>query len=645
MNKIFLKDNISNNDQLMISFPTPGHLLVGKSRMCIFSILEGFMTLKESLKNEIGERQKEVLYNAGFNGGFVFLDKLLEANVLKPDYTGLKGALNQYTQAGFGEFNFTNIDFEKKIFKVEGKDCFESWVHEEKNLYDSIAVCDYTRGVLAGFISAFYNKTLDENFSDIYCMEETCAITNKNYCHFIISTKSNLESLGLYNNQIRKPLTEELKQNSSNLEKTLKRLKAIEEISYACSNLMTSDLDTFSNAVLRPFCELTGADYGLIVLLESPEKMLHVSATYGFSKEFSDIYNTLKYKFNSDEVSKSWPSIKSMSLKDTILIDDIKNDDVGFSKFFKHAISPHVIKSVASIPLIINNKAVGALTKYYTKPHTFDSEEISFMKTTANIITSTIERNKLLEIATESENELAEANENLTQINKELDSFVYIASHDLREPLRTIESFASIVQDKLRERIDDEEKDYLFRIIKATKRMRKLIQDLTTLSRATRTIKENEAIDLKMILNEVEFELTAIIQSKGALIEYSDDLPTVSGSKEKISSIFKNLISNGIKFNKSDKPFIKIYLCNKKVEDTDKVCICIEDNGIGIEEEYHSKIFGLFQRLHNQEEYEGTGAGLAIVKKILEKYNCDIWLESKEGSGSKFYITLLKYRE
>ncbi len=430
----------------------------------------------------------------------------------------------------------------------------------------------------------------------------------------------------------------------SSLEKTLKRLKAIEDISDVCSNLFTSDIAGPSHKVLKPFCELTGADYGVVLLLK-PNGQIWLEAAYGFPKEFADKFNN-KYIFSmeSTDVNENWPSVRSMIRKQIVVIKDTNQMNVGFSRLFNESIIPDKIKTVASVPLVINDKAVGAITKYFISPHVFDDEELSFMKTTANIITGTIERNQLLEVAKKSESELAQANEILRQVNQELDSFVYIASHDLREPLRTIESFVSIIQDKLSKELYPHQQDYITRIIKATQRMRRLIEDLTNLARATRDTsgREKEEIDLNVVLAEIQFELTAFIEKKNAKIILLDKLPLVSGNREKISSILKNLIANGIKFNISKAPVIEIGLAEDENFDRDKVCMFVRDNGIGIEKEYHTKVFGLFQRLHTQDEYEGTGAGLAIVKKILEKYGCDIWLKSEKNKGSTFFFTLPK---
>lgn len=440
-------------------------------------------------------------------------------------------------------------------------------------------------------------------------------------------------------------LEQELKPKSTNLEKTLKRLKAIESISHTCANLFTSDLSAASCEVIKPFCELTGADYGFVMLLKKPEQQIYIVAAYGLPEDFIEIYNNkLRYTLSSKDVSENWPSLRAILKKQIILIKDTNKMNVGYSKFFKDSISPNKIRSVASVPIVIGEEAIGAISLFFIREHEFDDEELSFMKATTNIITGTIERNHLLEAAKNSELELAQANEVLKQVNQELDSFVYIASHDLREPLRTIESFVSVIQDQLKDNLGAKHQDYLLRIVKATQRMRRLIEDLTHLSRASRDTKykESEIVDLNVILSEVQFELTAFIQRNNAKVIQTSRLPLVIGNKEKIASVIKNLTTNGIKFNKSRKKWIKISTVENLNIAPNKVCICIEDNGIGVQKEYHEKIFGLFQRLHTQEEYEGTGAGLAIVKKILEKYNCEIWVESTANKGSKFFFTLNK---
>ncbi|OGI06189.1 MAG: hypothetical protein A3I68_02800 [Candidatus Melainabacteria bacterium RIFCSPLOWO2_02_FULL_35_15] len=439
---------------------------------------------------------------------------------------------------------------------------------------------------------------------------------------------------------------QKIQPEQTNIEKTLKRLKAIEEISNTCSALFTSDLALASHKVLQPFCELTDADYGIVFLLRDPDNQMYVEAVYGLPEEYKETRNNKKIlNLYSRDVRDNWPSIRAMLRKQIVIIKNMDQMNMSFSKYFMDTIKPDKVTSVAAVPIIINEKAVGTITKYYIKPHAFDDEELSFMRTTANIITNTIEKNYLLESAKKSEKELALANDVLRQVNQELDSFVYIASHDLREPLRTIESFVSVIQDDSEiSNLNRKQKDCLSRIVNATQRMRNLIEDLTNLARVTRDIKEreHEIVDLNILLIEVQFELTAFIDKNNAKVIAVNKLPSVVGNKEKIKSVFKNLISNGIKFNKSKVPLIQISTKEDNTMPSNKVCICITDNGIGIDKKYYEKIFGLFQRLHTQEEYEGTGAGLAIVKKRLEKYNCEIWLESELEKGSKFFFTLIR---
>ncbi|MBI3589876.1 MAG: GAF domain-containing protein [Candidatus Melainabacteria bacterium] len=629
----------------MISLPKAGRLEMGMSRMCVFDILGGFLTLKESLKTEVGDNVKEILYKSGYEAARLFLERLIENKTFSPDETGLQNALLQYSLAGFGNFSIADCDLKNCYVTIVGSDCFEAWAHKEKKLFDNEQVCDYTRGVLAGFIGSIYTFQNPDFVKELFCVETSCSLKSKKNCCFVIGQKSMLVQRNINVPEYAKPPKHELELKATSLEKTLKRLKAIEDISYVCSNLFTADVATTSHKVLKPFCELTGANYGVVLLLKNFDKQICLEATYGFPEHFKDSFNKeLMVTINSENIHENWPSVRSMLKKQIVVIKDTTQMSVGFSKLFNDSIKPNKIKSVASVPLVINDKAVGAITKYFSRSHVFDDEELSFMKTTANIITSTIERNHLLEVARKSENKLAEANEVLKQVNQELDSFVYIASHDLREPLRTIESFVSIIQDKLTKDLYPHQQDYLFRIVKATQRMRKLIEDLTHLARATRDTngKEKEVIDLNAIVTEVQFELTAFIEKKNAEIVLHDKLPKIIGNKEKILSVFKNLIANGIKFNESKKPLLVIRLIDNVGVALSKICICIEDNGIGIEKEYTDKVFGLFQRLHAEEEYEGTGAGLAIVKKILEKYNCEIWFESEKGKGSKFYFTLPK---
>ena len=227
------------------------------------------------------------------------------------------------------------------------------------------------------------------------------------------------------------------------------------------------------------------------------------------------------------------------------------------------------------------------------------------------------------------------ANEELEKKNQELEQFVYIASHDLREPLRTTSGFVELFQKQYKGKLDEKADTYLSHITQAADRMKMLIDDLLDYSRIG-SKKEFKQVDCNIILQDVLSDLGIVLSETGAEIK-ADRLPVISGYHTGIKQLFQNLITNGIKFRKKNvSPKIKIYT---EIKD-DVWKFSFTDNGIGIDPQYSEKIFVIFQRLHTRKEYEGSGIGLAHCKKIVELHNGKIWVESALGNGSTFYFTL-----
>lgn len=222
----------------------------------------------------------------------------------------------------------------------------------------------------------------------------------------------------------------------------------------------------------------------------------------------------------------------------------------------------------------------------------------------------------------------------LMALNVELEQFAYIASHDLQEPLRMVTSFLSQLQKKYESQLDEKAQRYIHFAYDGATRMRKIILDLLEYSRAGRKQLKPEEVDLNDLISDIE----KLCQKSEARIKY-EKLPTIKIARTPLQQVLINLISNSLKYSKSDiKPVIEV-----KVEEKEsKWLFTIADNGIGIDPDFHHKIFVVFQRLHQKEEYSGTGIGLAICKKIIEKLEGKIWLESEEGKGSKFYFTVEK---
>jgi len=210
-------------------------------------------------------------------------------------------------------------------------------------------------------------------------------------------------------------------------------------------------------------------------------------------------------------------------------------------------------------------------------------------------------------------------------------------SHDLKAPLRNIQAFFELLLKEAYNKLDETALDYLNRINDSTLRMNKLIDDLLVLSRVNRKYLEVELVDLNRLIDQIKIDQEVLIEEKKAEILFNK-LPTINCHKVWIQQLFSNLISNGIKFNRSANPTIWIGF----EEHYDYYQFSIKDNDIGIEKEYYEKIFKLFQRLHSETEYPGTGAGLTICKKIVESYGGNIWIESKPCLGSTFYFTIPK---
>jgi ligand-binding sensor domain-containing protein/signal transduction histidine kinase len=232
--------------------------------------------------------------------------------------------------------------------------------------------------------------------------------------------------------------------------------------------------------------------------------------------------------------------------------------------------------------------------------------------------------------------EADQANIELGEKNKELEQFVYIASHDLREPLRTTSSFIDLFQKKYKGKLDEKADTYLSYITGATERMTMLINDLLDYSKIGN--KEFAPVDCNAILENVLQDLGRAIKEQSATIS-TDSLPVIHGHQMGIKQLFQNLIANGIKFRKKDIPSqIRI----SAVEEDAAWKFSFADNGIGIDKQYAEKIFVIFQRLHSRKEYEGTGIGLAHCKKIVESHKGKIWMDSVPGEGSTFYFTIAK---
>ena len=234
-----------------------------------------------------------------------------------------------------------------------------------------------------------------------------------------------------------------------------------------------------------------------------------------------------------------------------------------------------------------------------------------------------------------TEQDLKRALAALEQSNKDLRQFAYVASHDLQEPLRMVASFTELLRKKYRGRLDDDADKYIDYAVEGARRMHRLITDLLTYSKLGEKGMVREEAECREVLEEVLSSLKVALDESGGQVTVGD-LPVVTASRFQLHQLFQNLLSNALKFHGDDPPRVAV---TAKAEE-EEWRFCVEDNGIGIASDHTHKIFSVFQRLHVRSLYSGSGIGLAIAEKIVERHGGKIWVESEPGNGSRFYFTL-----
>jgi light-regulated signal transduction histidine kinase (bacteriophytochrome) len=234
-----------------------------------------------------------------------------------------------------------------------------------------------------------------------------------------------------------------------------------------------------------------------------------------------------------------------------------------------------------------------------------------------------------------AEEKLSRAMEELARSNAELEQFAYITSHDLQEPLRMVSSFVQLLAKRYKGKLDQDADDFINYAVDGVKRMQSLITDLLAYSRVGSRGREFKPVSSDIALDHALSNMLTTIEKSGAVVTRGP-LPVVTGDNSQLVQLFQNLIGNAIKFNRGGAPHINV----SADQQGNEWVFSIRDNGIGIEPEYFERIFLIFQRLHDRKQYPGTGIGLAICKKVVERHGGEIWADSEPGMGSTFYFTL-----
>jgi signal transduction histidine kinase len=300
-------------------------------------------------------------------------------------------------------------------------------------------------------------------------------------------------------------------------------------------------------------------------------------------------------------------------------------------------------RALLALPLVFQDRVVGLVeVKDSRTDRTFNDRQVALAQMLANQAATAIENARLYEqaqreitVRKQAEEALERYAAELERSNQELQQFAYVASHDLQEPLRMVTSYLQLLQRRYEGKLDANADDFIDFAVNGASRMRELIQGLLTYSRVGTHSRALEPIDCQAILGVVLDSLQVAIAESDASVT-SDSLPTVMADGTQLSQLFQNLIANAIKFRGDRRPEIHV-----GVEDRDTEWLfSVRDNGIGIEPAYGERIFAIFQRLHSRHEYPGTGIGLAVCKRIVERHGGRIWVESEPEKGSTFCFTL-----
>lgn len=258
---------------------------------------------------------------------------------------------------------------------------------------------------------------------------------------------------------------------------------------------------------------------------------------------------------------------------------------------------------------------------------------------------STLQRKQLSEMVAEQTQELnekvgalAELNQKLERSNQELAEYAHVASHDLKSPLRNVAGFIQLLRRRGKERLNEEDLEFINLAVKGVKHMEHVINDLLSMSKVNQLDINKESVNFGEIVHEIVHEMQLQIEAQNAEVVLESELPTLHFSATNAKQLFQNLISNALKYQDKENPKVEVGY----VQENGHYQFFVKDNGIGIEEAYKSKVFLMFQRLHTQDNFSGTGIGLSICKKIVENNKGQIWFESEPGEGTTFYFTLPK---
>lgn len=398
-----------------------------------------------------------------------------------------------------------------------------------------------------------------------------------------------------------------------------KKESGIQQIVLAIQQLsLARDMETVMKIVRTVARNITGADGATFVLREGD------LCYYADEDAIDPLWKG--QRFNMSACISGWVMLN----KQSAVIEDIYADE----RIPVEAYKPTFVKSLVMVP-IRTIQPIGAIGNYWAKMHLPTAEEVELLQSLADVTTVTIEN---LQMYSELENKVKERTHELQIANKELESFSYSVSHDLRAPLRAITGYLNIIKEDYSTLIDDDGKVLIESVINNAQKMNVLIDSLLQFSRMGRKELVKTVVPMKQIVEEI-FSSIREHEGKRQIECTIENLPDIEADETLIKQVWINYISNAVKYSQYS-AVSKIHIGYK--ENNDVIEYFVKDNGVGFDMQYSSKLFGVFQRLHTHDQFAGIGIGLSIVQRIVLKHGGKVWAESKPNEGATFYFSLPK---
>ena len=378
---------------------------------------------------------------------------------------------------------------------------------------------------------------------------------------------------------------------------------------------------------------LVGAEFGAL--------FYNVKGDENESPLLYSLSGTARDRFRRDQpiphAALAGPTLRGEA---TVRLDDVTADPRYWQEFpfpgILHGQLP--VRSYLAVPVKSRaGRVFGALFFGHQNPRVFREDHEQIVEGIAAQAAIALDNAQLFEESKQAQEALRQSNEELRRANEDLNQFAYSASHDLQEPLRMVAIYSQLLERRYGGKLDDSAKEYIQYTVQGAKRMEMLVRDLLAYTQAADISNEDiPAVNAAAVLDKVLLNLRSAIEENGAVVSCSA-LPDVQVKEVHLTQLFQNLVGNAIKYRKPDaRPHIEVSC--REIDGSHQFCFA--DNGIGVPPEYQKQIFGIFKRLHTSDQYSGTGIGLAICQRIVERYGGRIWVESEEGKGSRFYFIL-----